>query len=285
MNIQLRKQTVPIEPSDFLDHGDTRVYWLSGAGFLINSRGINLLIDPVLTRDPVDEHLSEAGLPLKIDFPVSACEILGNCYVLYTHGDIDHLGPLTALTLAKKRISMIGTLSVFERLARIGIPTEQIQVLRTGEALEISGITVESVPADHPWQLKNTNRGGGRPYRMGDCCGYILNTPDGRMYFPGDTRLMEEHLRIQNIDLLALDVSTCEYHLNHTSAVVLADRMAKADLIPFHYGTYDCPHIAAHCGEPEEVFKNVTNGEERGFVLAPGQPFILRAKDHKTDAK
>ena len=148
---------------------------------------------------------------------------------------------------------MVGTLRIFERLVRLGVPHENIQILRIHEHMDISGVQIHSVPADHPWQLKDLERGG-PPYRMGECCGFLIDAPEGRLYFPGDTRLMEYHLSLTDIDVLALDVSTCEYHLNHTSAIVLANHFPKAYLLPFHYGTYDCPTVAAHCGEPEDIY-------------------------------
>lgn len=132
-------------------------------------------------------------------------------------------------------------------------------------------------PADHPWQLKDLERGG-PPYRMGECCGFLIDAPEGRLYFPGDTRLMEYHLSLSDIDVLALDVSTCEYHLNHTSAIVLANHFPKAYLLPFHYGTYDCPTVAAHCGEPEDIYPYITNSLQRGLILAPGEPFVVPFK-------
>lgn len=277
MQIPIRKPAVPIPLSAFAPSEDTVVYWLSGAGFLVHCHSTNILIDPVLTKKKENPALSEVGLPLKTDFPLIPDQIPENCQILYTHADSDHLGPDTARTLANKRIPMLGTLAIFERLARLGVAPEQIQVLRTYETTQLGDVLVESTPADHPWQLKDLARGG-RPYRMGECSGFILNTPEGRMFFPGDTRLMEEHLRITDIDLLALDVSTCEYHLNHTSAVVLANHFAQANLLPFHYGTYDAPHITAHVGEPEDVYTKITNGDKRGFVLAPGEPFLFKGK-------
>lgn len=269
-----RKDTIPIPQTAFQDSGGTVVYWLAGTGFLIHSHRHNILIDPVLTVKPDDPSMSEAGLPLKTNYPISAAEIPKNCYVLYTHADADHLGPETARILAGKGLTMICVPAVFERLARLGVPPEQIITLRVYESMKVGDILVESTPADHPWQLKDLARGG-RPYRAGECCGYILNVPEGRMFFPGDTRLMEEHLRIPDIDLLALDVSTCEYHLNHTSAAVLANHFDHAVLLPFHYGTYDCPNVAAWCGEPEEIYAKVTNGEPRGKILAPGEEFLF----------
>lgn len=275
MNSVTRKPVVPISPEAFQHSEKTTVYWLSGAGFLVNTRGIKLLIDPVLTRDPQDPSRSEIGLPLKTDFPLDPREIPTDCHVLYTHADSDHLGPATARILAEKKIPMIGTLAVFERLARLGVPPEQILVLRTEETMEIGGVRIFATPADHPWQLKDLKRGG-RPYRMGDCCGFLLDTADGSLFFPGDTRLMEYHLRMPDtVDLLALDVSTCEYHLNHTSAVVLANHFSKALLVPFHYGTYDCPTVAAHVGEPEDIYPKITDSERRGLIPAVGEAVVL----------
>lgn len=277
MTAYVRKPAIHIPPGAFQASDDTTVYWLSGGGFLIHCRDTNLIIDPVLMKKEEDPKISEIGLPLKTEFPLEPAEIPSDCYVLYTHADGDHLGPETAKILAEQKVTMVGTLAVFERLARLGVPPGQIQVLRTQEHRKLGSVEVESTVADHPWQLKDLKRGG-RPYRLGECCGYRLKTTDGVLYFPGDTRLMEEHLRMEAVDLLALDVSICEYHLNHTSAVVMANYFAGADLLPFHYGTYDCPHIAAHCGEPEEVFSQVNDGGRRGHILAPGEPFVVKRR-------
>lgn len=275
MDKTVRKPTVSILPEAFQGSEDTAVYWLSGAGFFIHSRNTNILIDPVLTRNAENPSLSEGGLPLKVDFPLDPSAVPGDCYVLYTHADSDHLGPETARTLAGRGCTMVGTLAIFERLARLGVAPEQIQVLRIHEEIQIGDVLVESIIADHPWQLKDLARGG-RPYRIGECSGFILNTSEGRLFFPGDTRLMEDHFRIHDIDLLALDVSTDEYHLNHTSAAVLANHFPEALLLPCHYGTYDCPHISAHKGEPEEVYANVKNSDKRGLIPAPGEPVKVK---------
>ncbi len=266
--------TTPIGAAAFADRGDTSVTWLGGAGFLINCRGTIILIDPVLSLAPDHADCSEVGLRLKIALPIFAQAVPRADYVLYTHSDSDHLGPVTAPVLARKGAKLFGTYRVYHALTQLGVSPQQAFVCREDEPFNLSGITVEVTPADHPWQLKDLKRGG-RPFRAGECCGYILNTPDGRLFFPGDTRLTEAHLRIKNIDLLALDVSMCEYHLNHTSATVLANNLPEAWLFPLHYGTYDSVQ-PAHQGDPRDVFKNVTNGDRRGLLLPPGEPFVLK---------
>jgi L-ascorbate metabolism protein UlaG (beta-lactamase superfamily) len=272
------KKTVPIGNEAFETIEHTAVYWLGGAGFLINSRGKIFLLDPVLLTQPNAPGVSEFGLKLKIDFPLSPDRIPRLDAVFYTHPDADHLGPLTALALAELRPKFVGTHTVFEKLVRLGVSHTLIEICRTGETAECSDILVEITPADHPWQLKNPFHGE-HPYRMGDCCGYIFNTADGRLFFPGDTRLMEDHLRIRDIQLLALDVSLCEYHLGHTSAVLLANTLEEAVLIPQHYGTYDAPGKAAHVGDPSDVFQHIRNSDRRGKILAPGECIRLNEKN------
>ncbi len=267
--------TTPVGTAAFARRSDTAVTWLGGAGFLINCRGTIILIDPVLSLSPDQEGCSEVGLKLKIALPVLAQDVPRVDYVLYTHSDSDHLGPITAPVLAQKGAKLFGTYRVYHALTQLGVSPQQAFVCREDEPFALGGgITVEVTPADHPWQLKDLKRGG-RPFRAGECCGYILNTPDGRLFFPGDTRLMEAHLRVKNIDLLALDVSMCEYHLNHTSAAVLANNLPDAWLFPLHYGTYDSIQ-PAHQGDPRDVFKNVTDGDLRGLLLPPGEPFVLK---------
>ena len=274
MTNKIKLNTVPIQKSAFDQRDDTTVTWLGGSGFLINCRGTIILIDPVVSVSPGNPILSECNLKLKITLPIFADLIAKVDYVMYTHADIDHLGPITALTLSKLNARFIGTYPVYYQLTQLGVSPKQISVCRIREKMEIDNILVEITPADHPWQLMARERGG-RPYRMGECCGFIFNTKDGRLFFPGDTRLMEEHLEIKDIDFLALDVSKDEYHLNHVSAVVLANNLANAYLCPIHYGTYysDKP---AHIGEPEDVYPKINNADKRGLRLLPGEPFVVK---------
>lgn len=274
MKYQINLQSVQIDESAFSKREDTVVTWLGGSGFLINCAGIIILIDPVLSLSPDNPEFSECGLKLKIKLPILAEQVPKVDYVLYTHADVDHLGPITALILAKHNPRFIGTYAVYYQLTQLGINPKQISVCRIREKMYIHDILVEIIPADHPWQLMARERAG-KPYRMGDCCGFILNTKNGRMFFPGDTRLMEEHLEIKDIDLLILDVSKDEYHLNHTSAVVLANNLPNAYIFPTHYGTYDSDK-PAHIGEPSDVYPRIINSDKRGLVLAPGEPFIVK---------
>ena len=53
---------------------------------------------------------------------------------------------------------------------------------------------------------------------------------------------------------------------------------SKGLFASFHYGTYDCPTVASHCGEPEDIYPYITNSLQRGLILAPGEPFVVPFK-------
>jgi len=255
-----------------IDH--TEIRWMAGAGFMINSRGIVIMVDPHLITIKDDPLTSEEGLEMVVDYPIKAANVPKIDAIFYTHSDADHLGLLTAQVLQKLNPLMIGPPPVFEKLVRSGFLPDHLQVCRYGDKIAIGPISIEVTKADHPWQLLNPVLYG-KPFRSGDACGYKIITADGTVLAPGDTRLMEEHLEIKGIDVLFLDVTRDAYHLNVHGAIILANCMSEAFLIPYHYGTYNAPDSTAFSGDPEEVFCHVTDREKRERILAPGQPFCL----------
>lgn len=262
-------ETVPLNEQAFSKTMDTAVTWLGGASFLVNARGLIILIDPVLTIIPDNPMINEIGLKMRASHPIEAMNIPRVDIVLYTHIDDDHLGPETAKVLMKHQPIFIGPPPVFEVLAKLGADPERVRVFRNGDTYNSETTTITFVPADHPWQLLDPAKFG-RPFRSGDCCGFVVETLDARCYFPGDTRLMEEHLALKDIDILALDSSVCTYHLNHFNAVSLVNTLNKALLIPFHYGTYDAPESLALNGDPMDIIRNSKDGASRLRNLSPG---------------
>lgn len=266
-------KSIPISPDAFAAQSRTTVYWLGGAGFMLNVRGKIILIDPVMKTAPGDPNVCETGHILKIRYPIGAQDVPKVDMVLYTHPDEDHMGEATVKDLAKLDPQFIGPPLVFRKLVSLGVHTH-IEMCWEKDQFELDGIKIEVTPADHPWQLQDPMHCG-RVYRREDCCGYMLTTPDGKLFFPGDTRLMEEHLEYRDVTLLALDVSLCPYHLNHPGAIVLANLLPDAYLIPYHYGTFDEPAVLAYCGDPMDVLSRVEN-PGRGRIYTPGEAFVLQ---------
>ena len=46
-----------------------------------------------------------------------------------------------------------------------------------------------------------------RHFEPGDACGFWFETPDGTIWAPGDSKLMQEHLHLAEPDLILLDYS------------------------------------------------------------------------------
>jgi hypothetical protein len=61
-----------------------------------------------------------------------------------------------------------------------------------GEQFAIGPVRVEVTPADHAWQ--NASPGASdRIFQPEDCCGFWLETRDGTIWAPGDSRLIHDH--------------------------------------------------------------------------------------------
>ena len=85
-------QTRAIGSPAFDDSSDgTTLYWLGMAGFLINSRGTLLMVDPVL---------GGFDMPLLIELPARSSDVPRVDAVLVTHADNDHFSVPSCIELA-----------------------------------------------------------------------------------------------------------------------------------------------------------------------------------------
>jgi L-ascorbate metabolism protein UlaG (beta-lactamase superfamily) len=263
-----------IGPEAFGRSRETALWWLTNAGFLVNSRGTVIMIDPAISLDPESPGTSETGMRLLVTLPVEASEVPRLDAVLYTHADDDHFAPATARELIRTGALFAGPPPVAKELSRIGVAEDRIHVVRPGETFELGRMKVTPTPADHPWQLRDPERFG-PPWQPEDCCGYALDTPHGTVWCPGDTRLMDEHVQMKDVDLLLLDVGHSDYHLGIDNAARLANILDVPHIIPYHWGTYDAPDHPAYNGDPAEMADKIHNAEKRFHVLAPGERFLL----------
>jgi L-ascorbate metabolism protein UlaG (beta-lactamase superfamily) len=280
MASQQRQATAPpsrsIGPEAFQHTEETALWWLTGAGFLLNCHGTLIMVDPVIEHDPASRTRSETGLPLLVALPLTAGDVPRLDAVLYTHSDDDHIGSRTPPALVRTGARFVGPPPVVKKLLELGVPQNRVRVATTGQTFAVGPVQVTLTPADHGYQVQNP--AWGPPFGPEDCCGFLLRTPDGSVWHTGDTRLLEEHLRMQGVDVLLLDVSRDAYHLGIEGAIRLANALAAADLIPHHYGTYEAPEHSAFNGDPAEVQPRIGDAARRMHVLAPGERFVVRRR-------
>jgi len=255
----------------FAVSNNTTVRWLGMGGFLINSRGTTMMVDPLL-RD--------FDMPVMIDFPIKTADVPKLDAVLVTHSDNDHYSVPTNRDLKAVTKSYHSTKYVDSLMKVEGFPSFGHD---PNEKFKVGQVKVKMVPVDHAWQ--NAYPGTAkRTFRNEDCTGFLIETPDGTIWAQGDSRLMPEHLKIMPPpDAIFFDFSDSEWHFTFEGAVKIANAYPNTPLLLCHWGSVDAPDFAPFNGDPEKLKKAIVN-PERIKVLAPGEPFTI-AKLKKSSEK
>lgn len=240
----------------------TTLRWLGMAGFLINSHGTTMMIDPLLRG---------FDMPLMIELPIASGDVPRLDAVLVTHSDNDHYSVPTCRDLARITSAYHSTQYVASLMKDEGLPAHGHDI---GDEFQVADVRVQVTPADHAWQ--NASPGAStRTFQPEDACGFWLTTPDGTIWAPGDSRLIpEHHLRMAAPDALLFDFSDSEWHFGLTGAVRMANAYPGTPLLLHHWGSVDAPDFAPFNGDPQTLHELVDN-PQRIRVLAPGEPFML----------
>jgi len=234
MSKELKTQKIP--HSAFDSREATLYTWLGMAGVLVNARGTILLVDPLITLANADDpQVCESGYRLKEPLPIEAIDVPRADAVLFTHGDSDHFGSKSAQVFADRlECTFIAPHPVARILSGMGISQDRIIVARDFESILLGDVEIIITPALHDWQESD-------PWERGDCCGYLIKTPDGSIWHPGDTRLIEPLLEIRDVDVLFFDVAAVDAHLGPQESARLAVSSGARVLVAYHYGTFDLP--------------------------------------------
>ncbi|MCF1753374.1 MBL fold metallo-hydrolase [Mariniradius sediminis] len=250
----------------FEESDKTTLRWLGMAGFLVNSRGTTIMIDPLL---------GGFDMPIMIDFPIEAKEVPNLEAILITHADNDHYSRPTCSDLKSVTKEFHSTVYVDSLMKNQGLPSFGHNI---GDSFKIGQIKVTLTPADHAWQNAYPEMNEGRHWKNEDCTGFWIETPDGNIWATGDSRLIPEHLKMPTPDAILFDFSDSEWHFTLEGAVKLANTYPKTPLLLHHWGSVDAPDFPPFNGDPEKLNDLVVN-PERIVLLAPGEPFTLKKLD------
>ncbi|GAA1994788.1 hypothetical protein GCM10009818_00180 [Nakamurella flavida] len=255
-------RTVPFGPDAFTRTEGTELRWLGMAGFLLTSHGTAVMIDPLL---------GGFDMPLLIDLPITAAQVPQLDAVLVTHADNDHYSRATCRELAGVTAAFHSTQYVGSEMAAEGLPGHGHVI---GDVFSVGPLRITVTPADHAWQ--NDSPGAAdRVFADEDSCGFWIETPDGTVWAPGDSRLIRDHhLTMPAADVMLFDFSDSDWHFGLDGAVEMANTYPDTTLLPYHWGSVDAPDFPPFNGDPAVLPDRVTN-PGRIRVLAPGEPFRL----------
>lgn len=256
--------SIPITKEAFYSDQETRIYWLGGAGIMIHSYQTNVMIDPVLEG---------FDIPLLYEVPILSQDVPQLDGILITHIDNDHFSRPTCRHVQNVCQKYYAPNYVADVMNEEGFQTEKHDI---DDVFQVQDLSVQLTRAQHNWQ-NGSKKWQYRYWEEKDYCGYWLKTPDGTIWLPGDSRLLDEHLHMPEPDVILFDFADNDWHITLDGAIQLANTYPHAHLICIHWGSVDAPDMTPFNGNPEDLYQRVMN-PDRIHVLAPGEAFVLKGE-------
>ena len=255
-------ETIKMTKEAFETKNGTSIYWLGGGGAMINSRGTVLMIDPLLEG---------FDMPLLVDSPMDPKDVPTVDAVLISHVDNDHYSRATCRDLkpvCKEYHASYYVASLLKEECGIEGVGHDI-----GDHIQIDDLDIELTPADHAWQ-NMSEKYNYRVWEDREYCGFYITTRDAKIWYVGDSKLMEKQLHMDPPDVMLFDFADNIVHIGLENAYRLANAYPEAKLVLIHWGTVDAPDSEAFNGNPQNIIDNVVN-PERVLILAPGEEYIV----------
>lgn len=250
---------------DFEPRNNTRIFWLGGGAAMISSHGTNILIDPVLEGFDME---------LLIDNPLPVDQVGTVDTVCITHIDNDHFSRMTLHDIEDRVKTMIAPGYVADVMKEE--ENFPVQKKKIGDTFSAGTVSAKLTPARHNWQ-NGSSKYSYRFWEESDFCGYWFDTPDGSIWMPGDSKLLDEQLHMPDPDVILFDFADNEWHITLEGAITLANTYPHAQLVCIHWGTVNAPHMTPFNGNPNDLSGRVVD-PERIHILAPGE--ALEVKKH-----
>jgi L-ascorbate metabolism protein UlaG (beta-lactamase superfamily) len=273
-------------PSPYADHPPARVEgqalrisYAGHASFLIQTAGLNLLLDPVWSQRASPFRFIG---PKRVNAPgIAFADLPPIDAVLVTHGHYDHLDVATLSRLAAAHRPRVITPLGNDTIMRNRDPAIAAEAYDWGDRVDIgSGVAATLVPTRH-WSARSLS-----DRNMSLWASFVIEAPGGRIYFVGDSaygngrNFREARERYGSFKLALLPIGAYEprwfmqdQHMNPAESVQAFKDCGAELALGHHYGTFqltdeaiDAPTIAL-----AEAIKAAGISPERFRVLQPGE--------------
>jgi len=259
------EKTIKMDKTCFEDGGHTSIYWVGNAGSFINSHGTIIAIDPMLKG---------FDMPLLVTMPIDPMDIPHIDGYLISHIDNDHFSKDTIKDVKDRTDEFHASHYVASQLEEV-CHVNNATGHDIGDEFTIGNMHVKVTPAWHNWQ-NDIKKWQFREWKREEYCGFWIDTPDGSVWYVGDSRLLDEQMNMPvDPDVILFDFSDNPWHITFDGAVKLANRYPNAILIPVHWGTVDGADYSPFNGDPERLAKAIVN-PERIAVLNIGDKYVLK---------
>ncbi|MFC1781846.1 MBL fold metallo-hydrolase [Planctomycetota bacterium] len=207
----------------------TRLQWLGHASFKIFHEDKVIYVDPwQLEESPQDAAI-----------------------VLVSHSHYDHYSTKDIAKVSSPETKLISTSDVLAQ-EKTG------ESLLPGSSVEVKGIVIKAVPAYNPKKQFHP--------KTNNWIGFIIELGNKRIYYAGDTDVIEEMKTLGQIDLALLPVGGT-YTMDAKEAAEAVTYIKPGTTIPYHWGEI--------VGQRSDAENFARFADCAVTVLSPGEKFHL----------
>ncbi|MVM32614.1 MBL fold metallo-hydrolase [Spirosoma sp. HMF4905] len=270
---------IPSVKTDLKALDDTKptIVWFGHSSYLIKSKGVTLLVDPVFSGHASPVSFFGKSFPGTDVYGVD--EMPDIDYLVLSHDHYDHLDYETITKLIPKVKKFYTALGVGAHLERWGVPADRIVEFDWWEHQPVApGIDLTATPARHF---------SGRSFARGKTLwtSFVLNLHGYKLFLGGDSGYGKHFQTIGDkygpFDLAILECGQYgkdwpNIHMMPEEVITAAQDLRARILLPVHWAKFSLSYHAWN----EPVQRLLKKAEKEGFdVTTPkiGEPVVLNA--------
>lgn len=238
------------------------LWWAGHNGWIIKSNGLVISTDILLDYD---KRINKPPISEK-----ELAQILDISFV--THYHKDHFArSVSKVLIEESDCIFVIPESCLEIAKELNIPAERIKLAVPRKEFEISGVNVTPIRAIHG----NANFAIYYKANLKDC-GYLIEIDGKRFLQPGDSFLLEDHLILEDIDVLFF--SPTEHNMYIKNSLTLINRLEPKYILPQHHSTVKVNSETFFWakGYQKEVKKKLSEKlKKRYYILKEGDNLLI----------